>query len=63
MKIFFSMKYNRKSILNNDFCKIVEYTQAMPGTNAAIETVFSITNVLWTNNEKIAFLYPTPTQL
>lgn len=43
---------NSKSILINNFWNIVEYSLAMPGTNAAIERVFSITNVLWTDEKK-----------
>ncbi|VVC27326.1 Ribonuclease H-like domain [Cinara cedri] len=49
---------NSKSILINNFWNIVEYSLAMPGTNAAIERVFSITNLLWTG-EKNRFLVPT----
>ncbi|VVC37740.1 Hypothetical protein CINCED_3A017609 [Cinara cedri] len=49
---------NSKSILINNFWNIIEYSLAMPGTNAAIERVFSITNVLWTD-EKNRFLAPT----
>jgi hypothetical protein len=49
---------NNKRILINNFWKIVEYSLAMPGTNAAIKRVFSITNVLWTD-EKNRFLVPT----
>lgn len=42
----------------NNFWKIVEYSLAMPGTNPAIERVFSITNVLWTD-DKNRFLVPS----
>jgi hypothetical protein len=48
---------NSKRISINNFWKIVEYSLAMPGTNAAIERVFYITNVLWTD-EKNRFLVP-----
>jgi len=44
-----------KNIFINNFWKIIEYFQAMPGTNAAIERIFSITNVLWPDD----FLIPT----
>jgi len=47
-----------KTILINNFWKIVEYSLSMPGTNSAIERVFSITNVLWTDEIK-CFLVPT----
>jgi len=41
-----------------NFWKIVEYFLAMPRTNAEIERIFSITNVLRTD-EKNCFLVPT----
>ncbi|VVC36885.1 Hypothetical protein CINCED_3A018747 [Cinara cedri] len=37
---------------------ILEYSMAIPGTNASVERVFSITNVLWTD-EKNQFLVDT----
>lgn len=49
---------NSKNISINNFWFIVEYSLAMPGTNAAIERVFSITNMLWTD-EKNRFIVPT----
>lgn len=40
------------------FTIILEYSMAIPGTNASVERVFSITNVLWTD-EKNRFLVDT----
>jgi len=40
-----------KNILINNFWKIVEYSLAMPGTNGAIERVFTTTNMLWTDEK------------
>ncbi|KAL4131790.1 hypothetical protein QTP88_009047 [Uroleucon formosanum] len=47
-----------EDILFDKYNHIVEYSLAMPGTNAAIERVFSITNMLW-SDEKNRFLVPT----
>jgi hypothetical protein len=37
---------------------ILEFSFAIPGTNAAVERVFSITNALWTD-KKSCFLIET----
>jgi len=44
------------------FTVILEYSMAIPGTNASVERVFSITNVLWTD-EKNRFLVDTITSI
>ncbi|XP_050063287.1 uncharacterized protein LOC126552619 [Aphis gossypii] len=43
------------NIDTTNISKIVEYSLAIPGTNAAVERIFSIINVLWTD-EKNRFL-------
>lgn len=48
--------FEGKNILINNFLKIVEYSLAIPEAYAAMVIIFSITNLLWTD-EKIAFLF------
>jgi len=47
-----------QNIDTTNISKIVEYSLAMPGTNAAVEQIFSTINVLWTD-EKNRFLVET----
>jgi len=54
--IFKTLEKNNISI--KYFTIILEYSMAIPGTNASIERVFSITNVLWID-EKNRFLVDT----
>ena len=51
---------NKHKFINN-FWKIVAYSLAMPGTNAAIERIFSITN--YGRTKKIVFMYLLSKQL
>ncbi|KAL4122741.1 hypothetical protein QTP88_015022 [Uroleucon formosanum] len=46
------------NIDTTNISKIVEYSLAIPGTNAAVERIFSTINVLWTD-EKNRFLVET----
>jgi len=46
------------NIDTTNISKIVEYSLAMPGKNAAVERIFSIINVLW-KDEKNRFLIET----
>jgi len=46
-EIFETLEKNNISI--KYFTIILEYSMAIPGTNASMERVFSITNVLWTD--------------
>ncbi|KAF0755875.1 protein FAM200B-like [Aphis craccivora] len=55
-EIFETLEKNNISI--KYFTIILEYSMAFPRTNATVERVFSITNVLWTN-EKNHFLVNT----
>jgi len=55
-EIFKTLEKNNISI--KYFTIILEYSMAFPRTNATVERVFSITNVLWTN-EKNHFLVNT----
>ena len=40
----------------NNFWKIVEYSPAVPGTNETTERIFSITNVLQTDEKNRLFV-------
>ena len=52
-------EYTKAHIIDTtNISAIVEYALAMPGTNAAVERIFSTINVLWTD-EKNRFLVET----
>jgi hypothetical protein len=55
-EIFEFVRSERTSLKNTQL--ILEISSAIPGTNAAIARVFSITNALWTE-EKSRFLLET----
>jgi hypothetical protein len=38
---------------------ILEFSFAIPGTSAAIERVFSITDALWTDERAVSLLKPS----
>ncbi|XP_060847841.1 uncharacterized protein LOC132927347 [Rhopalosiphum padi] len=41
----------KNQISFNNFSAIIEYSLAIPGTNASVERIFSLTNVLWTDEK------------
>lgn len=48
-EVFKILEKNQISI--NNLSTIIEYSLAIPGTNASVERIFSITNVLWTDEK------------
>jgi len=47
------MAIEKNQISINNLSTIIEYSLAIPGKNASVERIFSITNVLWTDEKTV----------